>query len=331
MPIDPHTPVSETPPADHSSRAPATTIAFAQTSGHTNVWANVLGAVPLFSFMGITDVLIERGVPASNPTGFTMPPIVGVFIAGFTVLMVMGGFSLVIFYGLRVARRAKASPRAELIPLKPGPARVTCGVAPRRLAALRAITPTHFEPLIVPIGLGLRPERAMIVRLAVFAVGAGASLFFVAALFGWLGPRPMQAGGVTFILGIGSAAALAVGWLLFPAYLRITPGRLEVMRSGLFHRHTSVVTSIDLTRATVRAMIRCSCSRRTASSASRRPCTSRATDARSSRRCSTRPSPSVPARPPPPIRCLAELAQTSSRCGALGIVGICVSTRSTRP
>lgn len=229
-------------------------IAFARSSGRLPIWGYAMFLGPLFAAIIIADLLFNRSFGA-GPTLLSggpvvVPRVVGVFIAGLSVIVIFGGTAWLIVVGLRIVRRAASMPRSSMMQYALIPRRVACGVGEKRLPVLAAVEPTFFEPLIVNVGIGLRPSRAAAKTLLVVAVAAGLLSGWLAGVVGLVSwPSDLY---VNIFVVAGYVAALAAAKVLFPAHLRISPGRLEVIRSGVITRRPRVVQSIDLTRAIVR-------------------------------------------------------------------------------
>lgn len=101
-----------------------------------------------------------------------------------------------------------------------------------------------FEPEVarIPLARGLTDFSR---RLAVLGGIAG---FLAAFTFAWLvsGLGLFDAINVWLMIGGASAGATIIPEVFYPTWVRVVPGRVDIIRENLLARHIESVTSIDL-------------------------------------------------------------------------------------
>ena len=143
----------------------------------------------------------------------------------------------------RVGAEEKSRARAMIDPLA-GTGRIRCLgklKALARIAALGPIEDRMFEPAIfLAVGSTKSPPRKQAVQIV-----AGALIVLVGL---WLEHRFLHrfttAPYVLFLAGVGGA--MLVGAAVYPTYVRVVPGRIDVMECALLGRRIISVRRIDL-------------------------------------------------------------------------------------
>jgi hypothetical protein len=120
-----------------------------------------------------------------------------------------------------------------------------------------AIPGEPFEPVIVRVVVASKPSRAFVWTWVVSGV---LSLVGVVAMFKYglsgLGPgaSPLTSF-MYFYFAFGASAGSLIATFVFPTYLRIAPGRLDVFRFPAMGRGRPEVSTFDLRRLKVTVML----------------------------------------------------------------------------
>jgi len=196
---------------------------------------------PIFVFGIVMVLLFAIGRAGSRLTGF---PTWGVIIT-LAVPAIFGTF--VTIRRLRVPRAPRTST------LEPAPAidpnYRLCVIASRHEAhAIGALDDAAFEPLVAPVYFALRGKTW--ITIVVWAL-AGLTLCLLWAVFrqrlGAYSPTASNPWEWWACFGIASAPLI----FLWPTYLRVSPGRLDVFQYGLLGSGAPKVTTLDLRSARV--------------------------------------------------------------------------------
>jgi len=173
----------------------------------------------------------------------------GYFARAWVALVATGAgvaiLGVAIWVALRPSREAMAQAIATARPLRLlGSPRVRCFGSARRLARVLEVGPIQnamFEPVIVAaIAAVPAPKRRLRVQMI-----AGVLIFVAIECIGWaFEHRPV--GNIYVMFLVSSAGGLLVGGAVFPTYLRVVPGRLDVMECGWLGRQIIAVRRIDL-------------------------------------------------------------------------------------
>lgn len=152
-------------------------------------------------------------------------------------------------------RKPPKSPDEKVIRLSPSPNpsyRLNMIGPKRTILAMRGLSAEPFEPRLIGIPFRLPTRKWPWVALwIVLAVSLGVAWWFVKRRSGvglvFLPGNSLQAWEVWAIMGL---AALPFAWL-WPTYLRVSPGRLDVLVYGTLGAGPPKVTTIDLREARV--------------------------------------------------------------------------------
>lgn len=195
--------------------------------------------VPLFTFLVIGTIILGLGRTAQEVFGLTTR-VVNIMLAS-----VMA--SLILFHILQPWRPWRSDSRNCM------PVTLALGAADRITQIGRGFDEIEvnelglerFEPFVVRcMGLVFAGSRSFLCA-CVFGVCGGGVAFFLCRYFGVIS----SVGGVIYSTGV----AMFMGWLgvsvCFPLYLRIVPGRLEIMQYWIFGGKPQIVVSLDMARA----------------------------------------------------------------------------------
>lgn len=201
------------------------------------VWT-ILGAAFLaLAFTAIITLFIARQLPAG-----------GARIAWITYFVLAFGTSLFL-----VTPRVLAWYRRQMtsrgLKLSGDPTRrVRCACSAAFRDRLGSIPADPFEPVIVRVLLAAKPTSAFIWAWVLGGIGAAIAtvLFLRLGLGGWrvFGASLFSAGYLYFTVGASGGAFIAA--FLFPTYLRIAPGRADVLRFGFLGRGRPSFETFDL-------------------------------------------------------------------------------------
>ncbi len=131
--------------------------------------------------------------------------------------------------------------------VSPISSRVLCVGVPRKIARVAALGPIEdrmFEPQVfLAVGSTKSPRRKQIVQIV-----SGVLIVIIATWIEWNFMHRITAPYILFIAGIGGA--MLVGSAVYPTYLRVVPGRIDIMECALLGHRIISVRRIDLrTRA----------------------------------------------------------------------------------
>ena len=142
----------------------------------------------------------------------------------------------------RVAREHVEAARVW-IETSPMTSRVSCMGVPRKIARMAALGPIEdrmFEPQVfLSIGSTKSPARKRIVQIV-----SGSVIVIVAVWIEWSFMHRVTAPYILFLAGIGGA--MLIGSAAYPTYLRVVPGRIDIMECALLGRRIISVRRIDL-------------------------------------------------------------------------------------
>ena len=169
---------------------------------------------------------------------YFLPSTIAAWIAGGISLLVLVARWLLGRIGMEHVQSAR-----ELVRASPAIGRVRCNGKARKLAriiALGAIEDRMFEPQVfLSIGAAPSPRRKQVVQIVAGILIAGA-----AAWAEWHFMRRLTAPYFIFLAGV--AGAMLVGTVVYPTYLRVVPGRIDIMECALLGRRIIRVRRIDL-------------------------------------------------------------------------------------
>lgn len=175
---------------------------------------------------------------------------------GVTALFVALGF------GTRIWRRLRSAydEGMELtkLPLSAdGRGRVRCIGRQATVRRLGPIPEEPFEPVIVRVVVASKPSRAFVWTWVVSGVLAvvGVLAMFRYVLSG-VGPGTSPwTSFMYFYFAFGASAGSLIATFVFPTYLRITPGRLDVFKFPALGRGRPEVSTFDLKRLNVTLLL----------------------------------------------------------------------------
>ena len=149
-------------------------------------------------------------------------------------------------------RRFKRDYQSRLPPKPPEDCRFACIGAPEEIAEFGGWADVPFEPALFfgrfsIRGRGWRKHLYMIIVVLVMAVWLGTQVGWFVVSFRW---NPYFA----FITALG-VAELATAFM-WPTYLRLVPGRLDVLGYGPMSRKPTFVEQYDLRGARIMADLR---------------------------------------------------------------------------
>ncbi len=159
---------------------------------------------------------------------------------------IAGGITLAVLIGRLIWGRvgaAELSRARGIIDPVAGTGRVLCIGKVKALARVAAIGPIEdrmFEPAVFLAAASTKsPPRKQAVQIitgvAIVALGVWLEHRFMARIFS-----------VYFLFLTGIGGAMLVGTAVYPTYMRIVPGRIDVMECGLLGRRIIAVRRIDL-------------------------------------------------------------------------------------
>ncbi len=160
--------------------------------------------------------------------------------------VVAGCITVLAFVGYLISRRVGRAERARCLALiRPSdtPGRVRCVGKVSRIARILAqepISDTMFEPQVFRGTGALKssgPKRAAQVIIGVVVAG---SMFWAQ----WHFLRNMANVHMDVMLALG--AAMIIGGAMFPTYLRVVPGRIDIMECGWLGKRILSVKRLDL-------------------------------------------------------------------------------------
>jgi hypothetical protein len=217
---------------------------------------------------GVTTTLSERSREVAQQRRWMMPGTLA--LVAYVVAMRAPGPGGLKFLGLILVSaawvtvlRLRLPPKAMIerwsgVPFHPDRgARVACTGSPEDLARLERLGPVDpeaFEPYIVRAANPMPSPRQRLANLAAFAGAMGAGVVFGLSEVG----RGFSVAAPVFMVGTAMAIA-TVSSRLWPVYLRVSPGRLDVVRFDLWGRAVGGVERHDLRSSAVLVDIGQSC------------------------------------------------------------------------
>ncbi len=168
------------------------------------------------------------------------------FMPGHYSAVLAGGVVLAGLIAWVILKRSGGPPKETILAaMRPldSSARVRCHGKPvfiGRILAREPIGDTMFEPCVFR-GTGATPatgQRKVVSFAAGILLGVG---LIYAQIHYW---HRVQGAYLDVLLAIG--AGIAVGAWVFPTYLRVVPGRIDIMECGLLGRRILSVDRIDL-------------------------------------------------------------------------------------
>jgi len=190
---------------------------------------------------------------------------IAVFIIGFVILSLLGVTMIAAFFisatpicifvvGCEYLNRRRKhrfiASRDIGLPLDPpADARLVCIGDPRTWSDLTNFENEAFEPIIVRGGFGVWPATG---RFATSIATLAGFFVFIALFITTVKRAPSMAGGLIIVsISISVAAAQATRAFLWPIYLRLVPGRLDVMHFSAFGRKVRKLERVPLREAKI--------------------------------------------------------------------------------
>ncbi len=209
--------------------------------GSTKLGDGGYAARQVRAFGEVASVLLDFGVSLAL-VSYLLPGPSSLWIAFTLTIMALGARLMLGRVPARDVEEARAWLRDA-----PTAGRVSCNGRPRKLARIVALGPIQdrmFEPQVfLSIGSTTSPRRKKVVQIV-----AGVLIAGIAAWVEWRFMHKFSAPYIIFLVGIGGA--MLIGSAVYPTYLRVVPGRIDVMECALLGRRIIQVRRIDLrTRA----------------------------------------------------------------------------------
>lgn len=194
---------------------------------------------------GVLSVYLLIGVAALSSRLFGVPLLIALYVLG----PLLVAFALTMqFKQWRLDRQTPRSVAAAMTSQSDARYRLRLVCTPAQAHRIRTLSDDPFEPRIFNVPFALPRQR--IARLSLYAPPSLVFLF-AGRLFFPDGTRPAFGAAAPFVfMGLMMLAMLPLLWA-WPAYIRLAPGRLDVMHYRLLGHGKSHITTYDLRRSRV--------------------------------------------------------------------------------